>query len=129
MHDSARIVLYGLLHVSARVCPAGLAKYATAQEIARDHSSEAVEPHDFGVPHTHHVETTCVCGVDFKTGERRVTHLASVFHPVACPEREGHSAQRLGKNEVSVGAAGIYFNRLGSVFLCAVVERRTLIDV
>ena len=56
-------------HVAYRFFPACRAEGFSAKNVFRNHSRDAVQPHHFRVPHSHHVEATTVFRIDSQTFE------------------------------------------------------------
>src|SRR6185312_170617 len=129
MHDPAWIIGHGLLQIAPRVGPACLVEDLTAEEVARDHTCEAVQPHDFGVPHSPHLEASGMLWLDPETFKRLVAYLACVFHAIAGAKCERHAPKRFGGYKVAVCAGGVDLNGMSRLVLCRLVHSATLARV
>src|SRR5438094_17127 len=82
----------------------------SAEQIARDHSREAVQPHHLGVPNPHHVKAARVLGIDFQAIESLRSHFSRVFNALSHAEAERSFTERAGEVKMAFRVAGISSN-------------------
>ena len=93
-----------------------------AEEILGDHAREAVETHDLGVPHAHHVQRARMLRVQLQRVERLLADLAGVLDLVARAHGERVPPDRARQLEMSLGVVRICRDRAPRVLFCASVQ-------
>jgi len=107
MDDTVRLVGDGLFHVPLCLAPIGRIEDFSAEEILGEHPCESIQPHYFGVPHAHHVQTARVLGVDLEALECLSSNVTGVLNPGPGALRQRILAQGAGEIEMALGVPGI----------------------